>query len=216
MMVGSQWRFVFIIKLLIFQTYFFKMTGSFSSLLSIWKHPLLMIASKFLSLLANYFFRTRLINGNIMHRTKSVLSNACLCLKCKGSSFSAVMAILQHPLWFLSYTTRQTYVVLVVLRVNINLLCPSGFVEFMYSRNGNCSLIPWQYNNPKGVGPYCHCSNKLSRSKSLINLVRISDLIDPLGDIHIKPGINSPWTFISETQEVPQIILGHDIVVHDM
>ena len=88
--------------------------------------------------------------------------------------------------------TCQKYVVLGVLKENIHFLCSSGVVELMYSRSGNWSLIPWPYNNPKGVGPSWHRSKMLSLSKYLSASVRISELIDPLDYMHIKPGINFP------------------------
>ena len=136
------------------------MTGSFSSLLYSCDHPLSMIAYKFLSLLAKYYFHSRLINGTMSHRSKSVLSNSCLCLN-SGAYFSTVMAIFQHPLLLLLSPTCQTLVALGVPRVKIHFLSTSGVVELMYYRNGNWSLLPWPSDNPKGVGPPCRRSKTL-------------------------------------------------------
>ena len=88
--------------------------------------------------------------------------------------------------------TCQKYVVLVVPRVRILFFCSSGAVDLMYSSNGNWTLLPWPSNNPKGVGPSWSRSKTLSCSNYLSAIVRISDLVDPLKDIHIKPGINFP------------------------
>ena len=182
-----------IVKLLIFQPYFFfKITGSFCSLLSRWNHPLSMIYSKFFSLFEKYFFHACLINGTMSHRWNSVLSNACLCLKCKRSSFSMVVAIFQHPFWLQLYHTCQKSVVLGVPGVKIHFLFSSGVEELMYSRIFNRSLIPWPSNNPKEVGPSWCCSNTLNWFNYLSSSVSISDLIDTLGHIHIKPGIYFP------------------------
>ena len=173
------------------------MTGSFSILLSMCNHPLSIIASKFLSFLAKYFFRAQFINGTISHWPKSVLSNACLCLKCKRAYFYTVMAIFQNKFWWQLSPTWQTSVALGVPRLNIHFLCSSGVEELIYSRNGNWSLLPWPSNNPKEVGPSWCRSKTLSWSKYLSPSVSISYLIDPLRDMHIKPGINSPlnlWT----------------------
>ena len=153
--------------------FFFNMTGSFSSLLSRWNHPLSMIASKFLFFTAKYFFHAWLINGTMLHRSNTVLSNACLCLKCKRASFSTVMAIFQHPFWWKLSPTCQTSVALVVLRVNTHFLFSSGVEELMYSSNGNWSLLQLPPNNPNGIGPYWRHSKMLIWSKYLRNSVRI-------------------------------------------
>ena len=77
-----------------------KMTGSLISLLSRWDHPMSIIASNFLSLIANDFFHDRFINSTMSHQSKSVLSNSFLCFNHTRSSFSTVMDIFQHPLLF--------------------------------------------------------------------------------------------------------------------
>ena len=147
---GSCWLSSCSLSKLIFV---FNMTGYFISLIYRWKYPMSMIASKFLSLLAKYFYHARLINVTMLHRSKSVLSNACLCLKCKRASFSTVMAIFHHPFWWQLSPNFQTSVALGVPRVNINFFCSSGVAELMYSSNGNWSLLLWLSNNPKGVEP---------------------------------------------------------------
>ena len=76
--------------------------------------------------------------------------------------------------------------------MNIYFLCSSGVVELMYSRNGNWSLLPWPSNNPKGVRLFWLLSKMFSLSKYLSASVRILELIDFLGDMQIKPGINLP------------------------
>ena len=168
------------------------MTGSFSSLLYRWNHTLSIIDSKFLSLIAKDFLHARLINGTMLHLSKSVLSNPCLCLNHIRAYFSTVIDIFQNPLWLLLSPTWQTLVALGVPRVWIHFLSPSGFVELMYCRNGNWSLLPWPSNNPKGVGPYCRHSKTSRWSKNLSASVKISELIYPLGDMQIKPGIDPP------------------------
>ena len=77
----------------------------------------------------------------------------------------------------------------------ILVLSLSGFVELVYSRNGNWSLLPWLPNNIKGVGPSWCRSKTLSLSKYLSASVRISDIIDTLGDMNIKLGIDDPLSF---------------------
>ena len=126
------------------------------------------------------------------HRSKSVLSNSCLCLNCIRASFSMVMAVFQHPFWLMLSPTFQQLVVLGVTRLKIHFIIPSGVVELMYSRNGNRSLLPWPSNNPKGVGTSWCRSKKLSWSKYLSTSVRIPELIYPLGYMNIKPGNNPP------------------------
>ena len=74
----------------------------------------------------------------------------------------------------------------------IQFLIQSDVLEFMYSRNVNWSLLPWPSNNPNGVGPYLIRSKILSPSKYLSASVRILDLIDNLGVIHINPEIYFP------------------------
>ena len=169
--------------------FFSKIIGYFIRLLSRWDHPMSMIAFKFLSLLTNDFFHTRLINCTMSHISKALLSNACICLKFKRASCYMVMDILQHPFWWHLSPTCQTYVALGVTRVNTHLRFSSGVVELMYYRNGNLILLPCLSNNLKGVGPYWCRSKTLSWSKYLSTSVKISELIDPLGVIHIKHGI---------------------------
>ena len=108
------------------------------------------------------------------------------------ASFSTFIAIFHNILWWHMSPTCQTFVALVFPRVKTYFLSPSGVVELMYSRNGNWILLPWLFNNPKGVGPYWRCSKTLSWSKYWSASVGILELIDTLGDIHIKPGINFP------------------------
>ena len=88
--------------------------------------------------------------------------------------------------------TCQTLVALGVLGCKIHFLSPSGVVELMYYRNGNCSLLAWTSNNPKGVGPYWRLLKTLGLSKCLKASVRILETIDSLGYIHIKSGIYFP------------------------
>ena len=96
--VGSQWRVMLIVNLLIVQRYFvFKMTVYFNSLLSRWNPTMSMTASKFFSLPAKDLFHARLISGTMSHQSKSVISNSCPCLNCRRASFSTVMTIFQHP-----------------------------------------------------------------------------------------------------------------------
>ena len=139
---GSCWLSSFSLSNLIFV---FNMKVSFSILLSRCNHPLSMIAYNLLSLLAKDFFCAWLINITMLYRSKSVLPNACLCLKCKRAYFSTVMAIFQHPFWWKLSPNFQTSVALGFSRVDIHFLCSSGVVELVYFRNGNWSLIP--YNN---------------------------------------------------------------------
>ena len=114
----------------------------------------------------------------MLHQSKSVISNSCLCLNCIRASFSTVMTTFQHPRWLLLSPTRQKSVALGFMRVWIHFIRPSGVVLFMYSRNGNWSLLPWTSNNPKGVGPSWCRSKKFSWSKYLSASVRIVELID--------------------------------------
>ena len=95
---------------------------------------------------------TGIINGTILHQSKSVISIVCLGLKCSREYFSTVMVIFQHPFWWQICPTFETDVAFGVLIVNINLLCSSGVEELIYSRNCNWSLLSWPYNNPKGDG----------------------------------------------------------------
>ena len=116
------------------------MTGYFSIPLSRWNYPLSRIASKFFSLLAKYLFHAWLINGALSHRSKPVLSNACLCLKCKRVSFSMVMSIFHNQFWWQLSPTCQKCVALGVPRVKIHLLfcqvlcswCIPGMVTGVY------------------------------------------------------------------------------------
>ena len=151
-----------------------------------------MIDSKFLFPLANCLFHARLINSTMFHRSKSVLSNSCICLNHIREYFSKFRTIFQHPLWLLLSPTLQTVAALGVPRVNIHFISLSGVVDLMYYRNDNFSLLTWTSNNQKGVGPYWHRSKTLSWSKHLSASVRISELIDPLGNTHIRPGTYFP------------------------
>ena len=186
---GSCWLSSYSLSKLIFV---FNITGSFSILLSRWNHSLSMIASNFLSLLVKDLSHARFINGTMSHQSKSVLSNLCLYLNRIRAYFSTVISIFQNPLLLLLCPTCQTLVALGGPRFWIHFLSPSGVVEFLYSMNSNWSLLPWPYNNPKGIGPSWSRSNTLSWSKYLSSLVSISDIIYPLGYMHIKPGINFP------------------------
>ena len=116
---GSCWLSSFSLSNIIFV---FKITGSLSILLSRCNHHMSMIASNLFSLLSNYFFHDRFINSTMSHRSKSLLSNACLCLKFKRASFSTVMEIFQHKFWWQLSPTCQTSVVLGVPRVKIHFL----------------------------------------------------------------------------------------------
>ena len=152
---------------------FFKMIGSFSSLISSCSHNLSMIDPKFLYLPENDFLHDRYTNSTMLHQQKSVLSNSCLCLNRERTSFSMVTDTLQNPFLLMLSPTWKKFVALGVLKVWIQLLSPSGVVELIYSSNGKWSLLTCPSNNPKDVGPYSISLKKLIWSKYLSSSVNI-------------------------------------------